>query len=537
MLDEDRSMQGFGKWQAPTPIGRGRAVLVEYLKADQRAPIMYVGHLSLMSEARRRGLRVDLLSAPDSLHAFVKEWGARRQSPSPEAVASLAAQADFQDFFRRIRALDPQVLAFTTYESYLNPVELLLRLLKPETDAYLVVGGPLATTLGEKVLELLSADFAVLGEGEFVFSDLLELIGPARPSRRPVTDFAPQLAAAPAVVARGVARPPGFHQPARLSEEEMEDLQLDFAFALNHLRQQFPAYAENPILSYISSRGCPYACIFCSAVQGKKFRRLSAEKMVADLHRIRDLARDLKERREPFIIAFGDDNFLYDRERAVRFFRLVVKEGLQHFFQFTFQASVDRLFRHLRHRLLDTELVDEALRANVTFLTFGTDNFCDEELRRLRKAPYTREHIHALVDFLESRGVLNNHFCILSNLYTTPANLADNLRTIVTLDRKYRRFIQLRPIMYLAPYYGTPAWEEIMAHPRYRDSQMVRPFLFFPPTEDPVPLGEKVLPLHPDTRRLVERLDTEVETRLVKNIPYYYDFRAALRLVTNGSLS
>lgn len=510
----------------------GRAVLVEYLKADQRAPIMYVGHLSLISAARRRGLRVELVSAPDSLHAFVREWVGRRQPPSPEALEALAAGEDFQEFFRQVQAFNPEVLAFTTYESYLNQAELLIRLLREVCDAYMVVGGPLATTLKEKVLDLLSADFALLGEGEYLFSDLLTLIGSARPSQRKAADFAPWLRDARAVVVRGVPRPEGFYRPVRLSEEELEQSELDFAFALDHLRRHFPRYPENPILSYISSRGCPYSCIFCSAIQGKTYRRVSADRLVADLHRIRELARDLGESREPFIIAFGDDNFLYDRARALTFFRRVVAEGLHHFFQFTFQASVDRLFRHLGRRLLDTELVDWARLANVSFLTFGTDNFCDEELRRLRKAPYTREHIHLLVDFLESRGMLNNHFCILSNLYTTPANLAENLRTILALDRKYRRFIQLRPIMYLAPYYGTPVWQELQAHPRYREHQMTRPVLLFPPASDAVVLGEKVLPLHPETRRLVERLDTEVETRLVKNIPYYYDFPAALRLVT-----
>jgi len=522
--------------QPSRAAGRSRVLIVEYLPSDRRVPIMYVGHLSLISEARRRGIRVDLLSAPDSLHDFVKGWVSRRQPPPPEAVAALAAGEDFREFFRRVRAFDPQVLAFTTYESYLNQVELLIRLLKPETDAYVVVGGPLATSLKEKVLDFLSADIAVLGEGEFIFSDLVELIGPSRPSQHPAADFAPKLAETPAVVLRGVKRPEGFHRPARLTERQMEDFEVDFAFALRHLCQQFPAYPENPILSYISSRGCPYGCIFCSAIQGKKFRRLSAEKMVADLHRIRALAADLGESREPFIISFGDDNFLYERHRALTFFRLVVREGLNRFFQFTFQASINKLFRHLGRRLLDTELVDWALRANVRFLTFGTDNFCDEELRRLGKAPYTREHIQILVDYLESRGLLNNHFCILSNLHTTPENLAENLRTIMALDQKYRRFIQLRPIMYLSPYYGTPVWRELQAHPQWRDSQMTRPYLLFPPPAASVALGEKVLPLHPGTRQLVERLDREVETRLVKNIPYYYDFPAALRLVTQGSL-
>lgn len=507
-------------------------VIIEYLKKDQRNPILPFGLHCIISEALRGGSRIDIVPAPDELHRLLKSFAGEGRGISPDALDNVVKEGALSAFFQRIADLAPNVIGFASYEDYINMVELLIRVLRPSTDAYFVIGGPLPTMLGEKSLQLVSADFAFMGESELLFSRFLSSIGNSRPSLRRAEDYREEFRTFSSMAIRNVPRDSSEHEVSYLEEKDLEEFELDFEYAISYLDETFGDYKDNPILSYISSRGCPYGCIFCSGTLGKRFRKVSANKLTSDLVKIRDIARKRFKSREKFIISFGDDNFLLDRDRAVSFFKLLERESLNRFFQFTFQASVNTFFRDLKGCILDTELTEHLVRANVRFLTFGTDNFCDEELRRLNKAKYSKRHIYALVEHLEERGLYNNHFCILSNLYTKADHIKDNLESIIDLDSRYRRFIQLRPITYMAPYYGTTAWREVTRSPEFfRMNAESLPLLFDNAASGGIPLAGKVLPLDPLVRRIIYHLEHNIETKHVKSIPYYYDFTSALEAV------
>mgnify|MGYP000979494745 FL=1 len=73
----------------------------------------------------------------------------------------------------------------------------------------------------------------------------------------------------------------------------------------------------------LSSRGCPYNCIFCSnrVTTGKKYRYSSAESIVRALKILHD------EYGRTFII-FLDDNFLVSKQRIHELIRRIKEEGL-----------------------------------------------------------------------------------------------------------------------------------------------------------------------------------------------------------------
>jgi len=507
----------------------GGLAIVDYLRSDQRSSIVPFGLHCILSEVRRRGFDAALVNAPDDLHAALRRWTARGRAPDDAELAALRRRPAMRAFLEALAGAAPALVGFTAYESHLDTVELLLRLVRPAVDAYTIIGGPLPTALGARALDLVGADIAFLGEAERRLPDLLERLRGRRPSSHPAAAVARGFEDAPWLAFRGERRPDGFHRVERLGDAELAAFAPDWAWAIDHLDRTYDEYRDYPILSYISSRGCPMGCVFCSSIMGKRFRALPPERVVQDLEAIRDIARVRFRPREKFIVAFGDDNFLFDRDRALRIFRSIRRRGLDGFFRFTFQASVNTFFRDLRAERLDDELMRNLARLNVKYVTLGTDNFCDAELRTLRKAPYTKRHIVALVEAFERLGTHNNHYCILSNLHTRPEHIVENLETIRGLDRRFRRFIQLRPIMHLTPYYGTPAWREAVADPRARRRMEPYPTLFRRPPRD-VRLGKRLLPLDARARRMVDALDRDVPTRRVKSVPYYYDLDAACAL-------
>ena len=97
---------------------------------------------------------------------------------------------------------------------------------------------------------------------------------------------------------------------------------------------------RRPIASIMTSRGCPYGCIFCSHAMGRKWRAQSAARVVEE---IRWLVTDLGVRE----ICIYDDNFSLDRERAVAICDGIIDAKIQVALQFSNGLRADNLDRPL----------------------------------------------------------------------------------------------------------------------------------------------------------------------------------------------
>lgn len=512
----------------------GMAIL-NYLLEDRRNRAIPLGIQYLMSAASREGHAVSFECLPAAIHPPIHALLRRDGQPAGKDFDRILRLPVLRDFLRRLAAANPNVIGFCAYEAYLNTLEFLIRLLRRVTDAYVLVGGPVPTSMGSDALRLLSADFAFLGEAEPFLGRFLAALAGARPSARSASSFAGAFAGLPSLAIRNVARPDGFHRPSFVPAARMEVFEQDYERILDDLDRSFETYRFTPNLNYGSSRGCPNRCVFCCSLHGKAFRSVSAGKIASDLIRIRDLAGRRWKPRDRFVIAFEDDNFLHDRDRVMAFFRTARAERLDRYFRFVFQSSVDRFFSDIRRDRIDRELLDAISRAGTNFITLGTDNFCDRELRTLGKPFYTKRSIYTLAAALEARGILNNHFCILTNLRTTAEDIEENLLAIMDLDRRFRRFVQMRPSVYLVPYYGTRAWREIREPSPRRERCLERRRLVFGAGKGPdLVLGNRLFPADPVARRIASALDRRVAVSREGPIAYDYDYPAALRIARHG---
>lgn len=124
-----------------------------------------------------------------------------------------------------------------------------------------VVGGPDATFAYDEYLTHGYADFVVLGEGELTLSALVD---EAEPSSVPGIAYRAE------------------DQIIKTGTPDMVDLeQLPFPARDLVELDKYPKDAT----SMVSSRGCPYHCIFCSSREfwGPKFRTVTAEKMANEI--------------------------------------------------------------------------------------------------------------------------------------------------------------------------------------------------------------------------------------------------------------
>ena len=187
------------------------------------------------------------------------------------------------------------------------------------SDRKVILGGPLATTLPQQLLEQSKADFIVMGEGENTTPILIHAIEQG-------SDLAE---------IRGIAYKMG--ERVVMNEPVIPVDNLDtIPFPARHLLDM-SKYIRNHFESFgweiegfdkirntnlISSRGCPYSCTFCfKDMWGYKWRGRSAEDIIAEM-------KLLNEKYKVNCFFFNDDTFVLDRKRVFKFASLLKKSGL-----------------------------------------------------------------------------------------------------------------------------------------------------------------------------------------------------------------
>lgn len=132
----------------------------------------------------------------------------------------------------------------------------------------------------------------------------------------------------------------------------------------------------------VSSRGCPYDCIFCSnrVTTGKKYRFKSAQILLNDL----DLLN--KQYNEKYIV-FHDDNFLVNKERIYQLTEGIRKNGLHKKMTFGFQARGDNT---------NYKLLKDLYNSGFKSVFFGIETASDRIMRAIKKEETVAECVEAV---------------------------------------------------------------------------------------------------------------------------------------------
>ena len=200
----------------------------------------------------------------------------------------------------------------------------------------IVVGGAHATLLPQSVLtEMPAVDYILRGEAEFTFRDLVRSLKSGLSS-----DGVSKI---PGI---GFRRNGGFFVSDEISRVDSLDdipfpaydlLPLDIYFGTNRLAE---TGADGKSFTMMSSRGCPFSCIFCSApvLYGHKFRARSASNIVDEMAY-------LNKKYGITHIIFYDASFMCDSTRVEQICSEILNRGLS--VSWRVRARADRLTRPL----------------------------------------------------------------------------------------------------------------------------------------------------------------------------------------------
>jgi anaerobic magnesium-protoporphyrin IX monomethyl ester cyclase len=304
-------------------------------------------------------------------------------------------------------------------------------------NALILVGGPHTSAFRELVMEGTEADAAVVGEGELAFEQII----------RERFDGAGDFSRIPGLIWRDrdgqVITNPG-------QTPMVEDLDTlpPPAYDLIDLRKYWPLQSMTPLpkrryISLVSSRGCPYQCMWCHNIFGKRFRAHSPERMIDEIEQgirrwgITD-------------VEFLDDIFNLDKKRVIEFCDLVHRRNLR--FKITFPNAV-------RTDILDRDVVDALADTGLYFCSFAL------EAGSPRIQQYTGKRLN-IPQFLQgvemavSRGIFANGFAMLGFPTETEADMQQ------TLDVACASKLHTVSFFTVMPFPHTRLYDEVMRlHP------------------------------------------------------------------------
>lgn len=173
------------------------------------------------------------------------------------------------------------------------------------------------------------------------------------------------------------------------------------AYDLLDLRKFYESvFVAFPAATMITSRGCPFSCIFCSypqTIYGHKFRAMSPERVVREIeYLVND--RGVRE------IRIDDDTFNIDRSRVIDICKLMVERKVN--VLYSVQA---------RAQLMTEEMAFWLKKSGCRMVLYGVESGNEDVLKHMRKNT-TKDEIRRGVAIAKKHGldVLN---CIMLGFY------------------------------------------------------------------------------------------------------------------------
>jgi radical SAM superfamily enzyme YgiQ (UPF0313 family) len=322
---------------------------------------------------------------------------------------------DYKGVKDAVAAAKPDLVGITTL-TFNAPAVLQIAADVKQVDKRIitVLGGPHSTIYPDETLAFPQVDFVVLGEGEIVFVELLNAIQKGEPY--------PDL------------RSTGFKRDG----EAVIDRLFDFIEDLDSL--PFPAIdliepakyfsvlsSGKQTMVMMSSRGCPFKCIYCDRPHlGRKFRARSASNVVdeMELYLRRHSINDIK---------FFDDTFSVDRKRVVDICAEIKRRNLN----LTWSARA-------RVNTVDHELLETMKDSGLTSLSFGIESGNQRILGNLQKG-ITIEQVEAAVSNCKNLGIEVLGDFIIGNPGEKIEEIKETIRFAKQLNLDYAQFTIMTP--------------------------------------------------------------------------------------------
>jgi anaerobic magnesium-protoporphyrin IX monomethyl ester cyclase len=361
--------------------------------------------------------------------------GIERDGHEVRILDAFAEGMSWNDFTQEIKKAKADLIGVGGMSPTIDNTLRAIRICRPYTR-YIVMGGPhISVHRQEFFRDCPELDFGIMGEGEESFGQLVKRLAEGGdPGDIP-----------------GLVGPEKFNPPEKFIND-LDRIPFPARHLLPNPLYRYALWPGKKVTTMITSRGCPYHCIFCDkSIFGSKWRARSAKNVLAEMEQI------VKILRIPSIIMY-DDLFTLDKQRVQEICQGILERGLK--FEWKCEGRVDRV---------DGEMLGWMKKAGCSLIAYGVESGNEIGLDFLQKG-ITLPQIRRAFELTRKAGIRPMAYFILG----IPVETFDQgLRTIAfakELNPDYAQF------SILSPYRGTKLHEEAKAKGWYAEVEANNPF-------------------------------------------------------------
>ncbi len=200
---------------------------------------------------------------------------------------------------------------------------------------------------------------------------------------------------------------------------------------------------KKPSIRMLTSRGCPYGCVFCSnhIVMGRKWRARSAENVVAEIEHI---VKTYGIRQ----IDFLDDNIAFNRERLVKICNMLIEKRL----------NIDWCTPNgVRADALDSELLVLMRKAGCQKILIAPESGVQRIVDEVLKKKQSLQHVEDIVSAAHKVGIKVGCFFILGMIGETKEDMKQTIQYAYKLRHLGAEYFYFS---YATPLYGTELYRQ-----------------------------------------------------------------------------
>ncbi|MDD5108731.1 MAG: radical SAM protein [Candidatus Omnitrophica bacterium] len=252
--------------------------------------------------------------------------------------------------------------------------------------AVIVLGGVIPTVMIQEAMKDKNIDYWIMGEGEQSFPSLIEKIRSDSKDLTGISGLAywqgnkPVINKVEFITDLDAIPFPDYSAVVGASLQDYGNIKFKYAPGL--LARNYPAAVT------ITSRGCPYRCIFCAGrtVSGQKVRFRSAENVLKEVDSL--YKQGIRE------VIFLDDHFLANRGRAMK----IMNGILNNYKGFSWKCV------NVTAWLLDEEILNLMYKSGCTHITVSIESGNQDVLTNIVKKPIRLDIIPEKLTLARSIG-------------------------------------------------------------------------------------------------------------------------------------
>lgn len=346
---------------------------------------------------------------------------ARQQHPDLEFTVldtRVASAKEVKAFF----AAKFDLIGITVYSPvYFEVINIFNRIKKSDCNVPICLGGPYVTTIKEEIFRRTPADFAVCGEGEITFSELISHLK-GKTDIKDINGLIYKNETGEIV-----------SNPER---EKIKDLNV----------LPFPAYDifkmnRYPLHRMVATRGCPFSCAWCnsSSVWDFTYRTRDVGNVIEELEM---LIRDYGKK----IFVFGDNSFNANLKWINRFCDSLIEKNIEILWSVSLRADI-----------LDQETAHKMKKAGCYNVSIGIESANNEMLKHINKGT-TIEKITDGIKMLKEAGIEVMSQFVMGSPHETLETIKESVEYAKTSGADYSNFYAV------LPYKGTAQWDYVEKH-------------------------------------------------------------------------